>query len=174
MSTQSWYMYCEIYLLASATPVKPRTLELDDFIRAQSTEIKDWLIRLDKFLRDNGCKAETKSERAYAYVAKKSKKRVCIIENELENIFIQPSCYHSHAAKSTPVIFPESMLTVFRNTHCIGCRENCIFGGPFTFTQNGENFAGCRAAAHGYKFSLDNAQERDAIWAWIEAELAIN
>ena len=163
-------MRCETYTLASETPVKPRELELDDYIRTQPPEIKDWLTRLDKFLLDNGCKREVKYEISYLYTAKKSKKRVCYIESEISGIIIQPSCYHSHATKSTPVVFPESILSALRNLHCAGCREACIFGGPFTFTQNGEEFAACRAVQEGYRLPLDNAEDREAIWKWIEAE----
>ena len=164
-------MRCESYPLASAVPVQPRGLELDDFTRAQPPEVKDWLARLDKFLLDNSCKMEVKNETSYTYVSKKTKKRMCAITSEIECIFIQPSCYHSHATKSTPVVLTENMLNILRNVHCIGCRAVCLYGGPFTFTHNGEDFAACRAIEAGYKFTLDNADERDVIWKWIEAEL---
>ncbi|MDR0325806.1 MAG: hypothetical protein LBI19_06920 [Oscillospiraceae bacterium] len=174
----SAFMRCDFHPLADTEPIKHQ-IRLIDCVDTQPPELQRWLIELDGLLLSNGCLAtgEKSGDIIFAYTSKKSKKWVCKFYFGVTGYRIRPNVDFIRRANSAAWELPETMLRVLRDKCCTSCYggQPCTHGGAFMFTQNGEDFAGCRSPHHeGYKFTLENAEDREAIMKWIGLELGIH
>jgi hypothetical protein len=174
---ESVFMHCDYRSLADMEPIKELEIMLSDCVDTQPPDIKKWLMELDRFLLSNGCcvTGDKSGVSAIEYTSKKSKKWVCKLYFGVTGCRLRPNVDSMRRAGSAELELPETMLHVLRDKCCTNCYGDriCTHGGPFRFTQNGEDFAGCRSPHHdGYKFTLYNAEDRQALKKWIERELA--
>ncbi|MDR0273602.1 MAG: hypothetical protein LBI27_09840 [Clostridiales bacterium] len=166
----SAFMRCDFHPLADTEP-KIHQIRLADCVGTQSPDIRKWLSELDRHLLCNGCGAtgDKSGVIALAYTSKKSKKWVCKLYFGVDGFRIRLNVSFARRADAT-LQLTETMLQVLRDKCCANCFGDlpCTYGGAFVFTQNGENFAGCRSAHYdGFKFTLENAEDREAIMKWI-------
>lgn len=173
----SAFMRCDFQPLADMEP-KEHQIKLIDCVDTQPPDIRKWLLETDRLLLDSGCNAtgEKSGDITIAYTSKKSKKWVCKFYFGVTGYRIRPNVNYMRGDGSAVFELPETMLRVIRDKRCTNCYgdQPCTHGGAFRFTQNGEDFAGCRSPHNdGYKFTLDNAEDRQALRKWIEQELTL-
>lgn len=173
----SAFMRCDFHPLADIEP-KKHQIRLIDCVDTQPPDIQKWLIELDRFLLSNGCSVtgDKSGGITIAYTSKKSKKWICKLYFGVTGYRIRPNMNFMRRANCAALELPKTMLHVLRDKRCIGCSgdEPCTYGGALRFTQNDEDFAGCRCPHEGYKFTLENVEDREALMRWISLELGIH
>jgi hypothetical protein len=174
----SVFMRCDFRPLADIEPKKQHQIRLIECVGTQPPDIRKWLIKLDGFLINNGCAATGDGGGiiTIAYTSGKSKKWVCKLYFGVTGCRIRPNVNYIRRTSNAALDLPETMLQVLRDKCCTNCYgdEPCTHGGAFRFTQNGEDFAGCRSPHHeGYKFTLENAEDRKTVMKWLGLELGI-
>lgn len=165
---ESAFMRCDFYPLENTTP-KKQIYKLVDYVHALPTEKRDWVIGLDKFLTENGCRIDGDNA-VFTYTSRKSKKWVCILEFKQTGFVIKLNCNYANSLDSAASKLPDCTLASLRSDGC-GCGGSCKFG-PFKITHGSEEFISCRFV--GFRFSLDNADERKVVKKWIELELELS
>lgn len=172
----SAFMRCDYLPLADPVP-KEHQVRPIDCAASQPPEIRQWLIELDEFLLSHGCNVtgDKSGDITIAYSSKRNNRWVCKLYFGVTGCRVRPNVNFSRRTDSAVIDFPETMLRVFRDKSCTNCygNEPCLHGGAFRFTHNGEDFAGCRSPHHdGYKFTLENAEVRQALSLWLTLEVS--
>jgi hypothetical protein len=189
---ESVFMRCDYRSLADAEPKRETELMLSDRVNTLPPDIKQWLTETDQFLLANGCRVtgDKSGVSAIEYISKKSKKWVCKLYIDVTGCRLRPNIESMRDAGHITLELPETMLCVMREKNCTGCYGGrseyidgqssqtadclCTHGGPFRFTQDGEDFAGCRSPHHrGFKFTLENTKDRQALRKWLEREVML-
>ena len=165
----SAFMRCDFYPLENETPQK-HTAKIADCVNWLPPKIRDWIMNLDKYLTENDCRIDNNFSDSvhFIYISRKSKKWVCKIEMRTTGCLVKPNCNNSNSI--VPVL-TENMINILKARFCIKCTEQCKVGGPFELKHNGKTNKICRF--EGFKFPIDNVDERKILKKWIEMELAV-
>ena len=173
---ETFFMRSDYRPLYDMEPRKYQVRLIDCF-NTGPPDINKWLTELDEFLRKNGCRvsADGSGSNSIDYINRKSKQWVLKVYIDVTGCRVRPNVFNLLHNNRGFVELPEAMLQILREKSCSNCYGNqpCLHGGAFKFTQNGENFAGCRSPQHrGYKFTLDDEDSRQALREWIEKEIS--
>jgi len=164
------FIRCVYYTLADEEPKKHKS-ELRDHIHLIPSDKKDWVLDLHNYLTEMNCKCDGKIKDfiRFTYTSRKTKEWVCNFEYKPTGFILGINTNFAKSLDGIASKLPASTLTALRADAC-GCGGACKLG-PFRISHDGEEFVNCRYV--GFQFNLENAEERDILKKWIEAELSL-
>ena len=186
-------MVYPIFLRGSVYPLahnasKKYIVKIEDFANSRPQEIKEWIMNLDAFLIQNGCTFSHNqggNDIQFTYYKRKKENRrgmVCQLYMNISGSYIMPGVRYLENEHDISNILPDDMVNLIiakAKRECGWCKRSrrnpphiqCIPGCPYSFIYKGEEYIKCRYAE--FEIPLDSAQNRDIVWKWIEAELAL-